>query len=962
RAGSVVLPLHDPIRVAEEWSVVDNLSHGRVGLSFASGWHSNDFVFAPENYADRKKVMFQQIETVLKLWRGETVACPGPDGKEVKVKILPRPVQPNVPVWITASASPDTFRQAGEMGANVLTNLLGQTIEEVAGKIAIYRQAWREHGHGPGEGHVTLMLHTFVDEDMKTVREKVRGPFTEYLKTSMDLVRKAASAWSFAAFQQPASARSSSSESAQADFSKLSPADMEALLEHAFERYFETSGLFGTPASCMKRVNELRRVGVDEIACLIDFGVDVDSVLASLNFLEELNRKSNDNSAGKRANYSVPAQIQRHHVTHLQCTPSLARMLISDPEGATAFGALQEFLVGGEALPPSLASQLLGIVRGRIHNMYGPTETAIWSTTKLLTGTSGDVTIGRPLANTEIYVRDKYDQPAPVGLPGELLIGGEGVARGYLNRPELTAERFIAHPFCSEPVARLYRTGDLARYRENGEIEFLGRLDHQIKLRGHRIELGEIEAALGGHPAVKESVVVANEDASGNARLVAYIVPANRSSAGTETGSPETKDRLAQWQMIWDGAYNEGNPTPDAAFNIAGWNSSYTGQPVPDAEMREWVERTAERIVALRPANALEIGCGTGLLLFRLAPHCKQYIGCDFSERAIEYLRQQSVQLPQVTLLQKTADDLAGVPAESLDTVILNSVAQYFPNIDYLVRVLEGAVKAVSPGGRIFIGDVRNLKLLEAFHASIQMQQAPSELTRNQFRQRVQGQVAREEELVIAPEFFHALRKYLPRITHVQIQLKPGRFHNEVTRFRYDVTLHVDKAVQPEANIVWLDNAPESLTPGIITEALSQNGSGYAGIRRVTNARLVNENLALAWMSGSEGPETLGELRAAAQAERKVNAVDPENVLTLAREAGCAVDIIWTDDADDTGAFDVIFRRSELPSPTISSRNISSRRKAWTEFANQPAKGRPDTKLVNQLRTHLKQRLPAIMV
>ncbi|HWF19405.1 MAG TPA: phosphopantetheine-binding protein, partial [Verrucomicrobiae bacterium] len=227
---------------------------------------------------------------------------------------------------------------------------------------------------------------------------------------------------------------------------------------------------------------------------------------------------------------------------------------------------------------------------------------------------------------------------------------------------------------------------------------------------------------------------------------------------------------------------------------------------------------------------------------------------------------------------------------------------------------------------------------------------------------RVQGQVAREEELVIAPEFFHALRKHLPRITHVEIQLKPGRFHNEVTRFRYDVTLHVDKAVHPEANIVWLDNAPESLTPGIITEALSQNGSGYAGIRRVPNARLVNENLALAWMSGSEGPETLGELRAAAQAERKVNAVDPENVLTLAREAGCAVDIIWTDDADDTGAFDVIFRRSELPSPTISSRNISSRRKAWAEFANQPAKGRPDTKLVNQLRTHLKQRLPAIMV
>src|SRR5581483_10640304 len=254
RAGSVVLPLHNPIRVAEEWAMVDNLSQGRVGLSFASGWHSNDFVFAPENYPDRKKVMFRQIETVRKLWRGEAITCRGGDGNEVSIKILPRPVRLNVPLWITASSNPDTFRMAGEMGANVLTNLLGQTVEEVAEKIAIYRRAWREHGHGPGAGQVSLMLHTFVERTMITVREKVRGPFTEYLKTSVDLIQKASSAWSFAAFTQPV-ATGNENGAEKVDFKNLDPADLQALLDHAFERYFETSGLFGTPASCLKLVN-----------------------------------------------------------------------------------------------------------------------------------------------------------------------------------------------------------------------------------------------------------------------------------------------------------------------------------------------------------------------------------------------------------------------------------------------------------------------------------------------------------------------------------------------------------------------------------------------------------------------------------------------------------------------------------------------------------------------------------
>ena len=964
RAGSVVLPLHNPIRVAEEWAVVDNLSQGRVGLSFASGWHSNDFVFAPDNYPDRRKVMLRQIETVRKLWRGEALACRGGDGNEVSIKILPRPVRVDVPVWITASGSPDTFRMAGEMGANILTNLLGQTVEEVAEKIEIYRQAWREHGHGPGTGHVTLMLHTFVGRTAQIVREKVRGPFTEYLKTSMDLIQKASSAWSFAAFNQPGGAANGNSAE-KIDFKILDPEDMQALLVHAFERLFVTSGLFGTPTSCLKMVNQLRRIGVDEIACLIDFGVDVDSVLASLHFLEELDHNANRATPDAGGKYSIASQIRRNEVTHLQCTPSLARMLVSDPDSATALGSLQEFLVGGEALPPALAAQLGKTVGGRIHNMYGPTETAIWSTTQLIAKTGGEITIGRPLANTEIYLLDKYGHPVPVGLPGELFIGGEGVARGYLNRPELTAEKFVSHPFRPGSDARLYRTGDLARYRPDGSLEFLGRIDHQVKLRGHRIELGEIESVLAAHPAVKECVVVAAEERAGDKRLVAYIVPGSKTAAGRQvSASPRDQtDRLAQWQMIWDGAYDETSPAPDPVFNIAGWTSSYTGQPMPETEMREWVERTVEQILALRPERVMEVGCGTGLLLFRVAPHCRQYYASDFSDKALGYLRRQLAQreLPQVTLLQKMADDWDGIEPNSLDMVILNSVVQYFPDIDYLLRVLEGAARTVAPGGHLFIGDVRSLPLLEAFHTSIEMEQAPPELNRTQFRQRVRSRLAREEELVIAPAFFHALKEQLPSIGRVEIKLKAGRFHNEITRFRYDVLLQVGEAESAEVEIPWLDGAERGLAALDIPQLLPQTDAGFAGITRVPNGRLFAENQLLQWMAGKEGPETLGELRQCL-ATYQSKGIDPENLRELGCAAGCAANILWPEDADATGAFDLVLRRDGRSEAVSSSRPVQIPRKAWSEYANQPAQDRSETKLIAQLRKHVKQRLPEIMV
>ncbi len=511
RAGSVVAPLHHPLRIAEEWAVVDNLSNGRVGIAFAAGWQPDDFVLNTDTFADKQGALMRSVADVRALWRGEARSFPGPLGKDVALTAYPRPVQSELPYWITTAGNPASFAAAGRAGASVLTHLLGQSVEEVAEKIAIYREARAEAGHA-GEGHVTLMLHSFVGKDREAVRAIVRQPLIDYLRTSTSLLKQYA--WSFPAFKRPPGGGASD----LVDLADLSPEETDALLDHAFERYFETSGLFGTVEDCARIAEQVRGAGVDEIGCLIDFGIPADVALDSLPLLDQVRRRVADATGAQEM--SLPDLIARHGVTHLQCTPSLAQMLTAYEPSRRQMAGLRRMMVGGEAFPPQLAADLTSLVGGRVMNMYGPTETTIWSAVHSLEGGRDAPPLGRPLANQQIYILDRRMQLVRPGTPGELVIGGAGVVRGYLGRPELTAERFIADPIRSE--GRAYRTGDLARQRADGTLEFLGRLDHQVKIRGYRIELGEIEAALADHPHVREVVVVAS-GGGGVTRLIAYL-------------------------------------------------------------------------------------------------------------------------------------------------------------------------------------------------------------------------------------------------------------------------------------------------------------------------------------------------------------------------------------------------------------------------------------------------------
>ena len=276
RAGSLISPLHDTVRVAEDWSVVDNFSQGRVGISFGSGWNVDDFVFFPERYANRQAIMYEQIDIVKRLWSGEAVMLPNGSGRLTEVRISPTPVQKQLPIWITSSGNAETFAAAGRRGLNVLTHLLGQDVATLAGKIAIYRGERQKHGHDAFGGTVSLMLHTFVGADVESVRAKVRKPFREYLRSAVELEAKSAKGGGVIS-----GGRHMSNE-------EISTSNLEALLDVTFDRYFNEGSLMGTPDSCRKFVCVLKEIGVDEIACLIDFGVDADAVFESLEYLDQL--------------------------------------------------------------------------------------------------------------------------------------------------------------------------------------------------------------------------------------------------------------------------------------------------------------------------------------------------------------------------------------------------------------------------------------------------------------------------------------------------------------------------------------------------------------------------------------------------------------------------------------------------------------------------------------------------
>jgi pristinamycin I synthase 3 and 4 len=645
---------------------------------------------------------------------------------------------------------------------------------------------------------------------------------------------------------------------------------------------------------------------------------------------------------GQRSGAPLQEALLKHQVTHASLPPVVLPTL-DDPRALP----LTHLVVGSEALSAELVEEWS---QGRVLiHAYGPTETTIVSTMSGPLHGRQSPPIGKPILNTRVYVLDERLHPVPTGVPGELYISGMGLARGYLNRAAITAERFVADPH-GPAGGRMYRTGDLVRWRTNGDLEFIGRTDQQVKIRGFRVELGEIESALLKHSRVREALVIAREDQPGQKQLAGYVI----AQQGLERRQQAESEQISRWQQLYE-SYRQEGTAAESAMQFAGWNSSYTGGPIPPEEMRMWVDQTVARVMELQPRRVLEIGCGSGLLLTRIAPHCQSYTGLDFSEAALARLG-ESIRGRQgfghVTLRQALAHDLAFLPDQSVDVVIINSVVQYFPSTDYLLQVLEQAVRVTATGGRIFVGDVRSLPLLRAYHASVHLYKAPPEMPLEELRQRTGKSQQAEEELALDPALFREIAQRWERIGRVQCGPKAGAYDNELSRFRYDVTLETGKKQFVDEPDRWITWDPHGNWRHELKAILLADASCSAGLRGMRDLRAAPAVAAAALLDNPETISSAGALRAAAASQPGEN---PDTVMQFARELGATLHWRW---AASSGAYDVVFNPRWREKK--AEKNLPS--SYYRQYGNNPALAGQDMKLVPELLDHLRRILPEYMV
>ena len=601
---------------------------------------------------------------------------------------------------------------------------------------------------------------------------------------------------------------------------------------------------------------------------------------------------------GRREPGYLAELIQREGVTGADFVPSLLEAFVGEP-AAKKCTSLRWIEVAGEAFPAALANTVSDLLpECGVHNLYGPTEAAVEVTSYRHVPGADRVPIGTPVWNTRVYVLDERLSPVAPGVTGELYLAGAGLARGYLGHSPLTAQRFLACPF-GEPGTRMYRTGDLVRWNRDGQLEYVGRTDFQVKLRGFRVEPGEIENVLAAHPAVARAAVVAREDERGDKRLVAYVVP------DPDAAVAVVEDQVQEWRTVYDDTYAAAGDQPWGA-DFRGWNSSYTGEPIPLEEMRQWQDAAVAQVLRFAPRRVLEIGVGSGLLLANIVESVEEYWGTDISATVVEEVRghvERGGHGDRVRLSVQAADDLSGLPRGRFDTVLLNSVVQYFPSAGYLDQVLEQAMELLAPGGRLIVSDVRNARTLRLLATAVQRAAQPH-ASPEEIRGLVEQALLTERELVVAPEWFAEWAAGLS--LGVDIRLKAGQAHNELTRHRYEVVLHKDPVEAVDLAGVPALRWGREVSGLDVLEAkldrLEQFGTGPIRVTGIPNARLAAEAEA-AVSAGASGVAALSGAP-----------LDPQDLAEWARQRGIEPVLTWSGEA--AHAFEAVL----LPGAPTGSR------------------------------------------
>ncbi|WP_019915010.1 non-ribosomal peptide synthetase [Paenibacillus sp. HW567] len=478
--------------------------------------------------------------------------------------------------------------------------------------------------------------------------------------------------------------------------------------------------------------------------------------------------------------------MEKENITIWNTVPSLMGLMVDYLSPDARDDHLRLALLSGDWIPMNLPEQITAhFTAASVVSLGGATEASIWSIYYPITHIEdswSSIPYGYSLDNQKVMVLNFNLECCPVGIEGELYIGGAGVAEGYQGDPEKTSLSFIHHP----EHGRLYRTGDYGLLHKDGYIVFLGRRDFQVKNRGFRVELGEINTALIKHPEVSKAVTMMQEAENDptDKKLISYITKGDSQYPGDDRGT------VGEWGYVFNEIYTQSQK--GITHDFSGWISSYDYKLIPTVEMEEWLDQTVQRILSLSPQRVLEIGCGTGLILHAVAPQAVFYHGIDLSEMAVSRLSEfYKDHKDTIFLEERMANDLSGIQSQSFDVIIINSVSQYFPNAGYFLSVLKQSIDKIAGCGEIFIGDIRDLSLLPAFYSSTLLYRAKQDKTVQELLDEIQRSLESEKELCIHPQLFRHLKDWEPRISAIDILPKEACYANELSKFRYDVIIHI---------------------------------------------------------------------------------------------------------------------------------------------------------------------------
>lgn len=674
--------------------------------------------------------------------------------------------------------------------------------------------------------------------------------------------------------------------------------------------------------------------------------------------------------------------FERECIQSVTATPAVLKAFLA--ESPSIIRQLETVCVTGERADPYDLIKTRTLMKGTIVNAYGPTEnTCISSMWYMKPGdiyTNG-VPIGRTLSNSGAYVMDSQQRIVPVGVFGELVVTGDGVARGYTD-PGRDVNRFVTVSIGGVSV-RAYRTGDYARWRPiDGQLEFFGRIDGQIKIRGHRVELGEIEHSLRDHHMVTDSAVVLQNERTDQARLLGFIT-VREVEDERALQNDDTTEHLQVWEELFDAdTYTniEDVESENIGRDFVGWVSMYDGKQIETEQMDEWLDETIDTISnGNNPQNVLEIGTGTGMILFNMTQGLTNYVGIEPSNKAVDFVLKAARSTPALTdkirMYKGTAEDVAKLPVLASPTVaVVNSVVQYFPSQEYLFRViqdllLKGGVES------IFLGDVRSFALYREFRASKALHMTGERASKDEIQQKMAEVERSELELLVDPAFFTALLDQLPDLVrHVEILPKRMRATNELSCYRYAVVIHAkvqDQAAtdvqQPihEVNPTeWIDFVEEGLDHKSLLQLLEPSVISSLAVSNIPYSKTAFEQQLV--KSLDDGIDRYDWIASAKKSASEASSLSPTDLEDISRQTGYKVELSWARQYSQRGGLDAIFHRVD------SSRGHTRTLFRFPTEANvgqsiRPLSSRPLRQQINQrvqreVSERIKAQLPPYMI